>query len=72
MRITVFGHSENFKKLLDNKVITSYNIVTDKEKSLKPNNYIWKVVFSMSLIIVILKIAFVTTLLRWIFQNKSK
>lgn len=36
MRITVFGHSENFKKLLDNKVITSYNIVTDKEKSLKP------------------------------------
>nr|DAD94542.1 MAG TPA: hypothetical protein [Siphoviridae sp. cttFh17] len=40
MRITVFGHSENFKKLLDNKVTTSYNIVTDKEKSLKPNNYI--------------------------------
>lgn len=72
MRITVFGHSENFKKLLDNKATTSYNIVTDKEKSLKPNNYIWKVVFSMSLIIVILKIAFVTTLLRWIFQNKSK
>ena len=72
MRITVFGHSKNFKKLLDNKVTTSYNIVTDKEKSLKPNNYIWKVVFSMSLIIVILKIAFVTTLLRWIFQNKSK
>ena len=72
MRITVFGHSENFKKLLDNKVITSYNIVTDKEKSLKPNNYIWKGVFSMSLITVILKIAFVTTLLRWIFQNKSK
>ena len=72
MSITVFGHSENFKKLLDNKIATSYNIVTDKEKSLKPNNYIWKVVFSMSLIIVILKIAFVTTLLRWIFQNKSK
>lgn len=72
MRITAFGHSENFKKLLDNKAITSYNIVTDKEKSLKPNNYIWKVVFSMSLIIVILKIAFVITLLRWIFQNKSK
>lgn len=32
----MFGHLEKCQKLLDNKLLTSYNKVTDKEKSLKP------------------------------------